>query len=220
MKNALDVAVGSLGRDIETYPWEDGRAYANWLAQTYYYVSHSTRLLAAAAARMPFTPFGNQLHHRCAKHMAEERKHELLAVHDLQVLGHHLNDFPELPATRMFYEPQYTKIDRGAPIALFGYILVLEAMSAAHGPMHVNRVVAAHGARAASFLKLHANEDQDHVAKALESLAELDAETARLVEENIEQSAFAYELLLRVAADGEPRAMATSGFFQNAGAAG
>ena len=35
------------------FPWTERAAYVGWLAQTYYYVRHSTRLLAAAAARFP-----------------------------------------------------------------------------------------------------------------------------------------------------------------------
>jgi len=32
-------------------PWENQSFYAEWLAQTYFYVRHSTRLLCLAAAR-------------------------------------------------------------------------------------------------------------------------------------------------------------------------
>ena len=200
LKETLDRAVDGLGHSIASYPWEDRVAYANWLAQTYHYVCHSTRLLAAAAARMPFNTLGNQLHYRCARHMAEEKKHELLAVHDLQALDCAIENLPERPATRMFYEPQYTKIEHSDPITLFGYILVLEAMSAAHGPAHVGRVVAAHGKRAVSFLALHASEDAGHVAKALDSLKQVEQDKLQLVRDNIEQSAFAYVTLLNAIA--------------------
>jgi hypothetical protein len=199
MQETLDSVVKQLGQTLEQYAWEDSYAYANWLAQTYYYVVHSTRLLTAAASRMPFNGLGSQLHYRCAAHVAEEKKHELLAVHDLKALGYELKSFPELSATRLFYEPQYMKIDRVHPIALFGYILVLESLAATHGPSHTARVIDAHGSQAATFLKLHSTEDPGHVAQALENLATLDEEQKRLVCDNIEQSALAYAVLLNAA---------------------
>ena len=210
MKETLNEVVARLGRSIEQFPWEDQDSYVTWLAQTYYYVAHSTRLLAAAAARMPFSALGNQLHHRCAAHMAEEKKHELLAAHDLAALGRRVEAFPELPATRILYEPQYMKIEHVSPIALFGYILTLEAMSATHGPMNLERVVPAHGEHAAAFLTLHAREDQGHVAKALASLASLDESDCRIVLRNIEKTGVAYELMLSCAAT--PRIAATRSY--------
>jgi pyrroloquinoline quinone (PQQ) biosynthesis protein C len=196
MKLVLNQVTADLGRRIEQFPWSNTRAYATWLAQTYYYVAHSTRLLAAAAARMPFNSLGNSLHYRCAAHMAEEKKHELLALHDIKALGESIDDLPEIAATRLLYEPQYAKIAYRDPIALFGYILVLEAMSATHGAAHLSLVTASHGARAASFLKLHSAEDQGHVEKALASLEQLEPDRMRIVEDNIVQTGLAYSLLL------------------------
>jgi hypothetical protein len=196
MKIILNQVTGELGRRIEQFPWSNTRAYATWLAQTFYYVGHSTRLLAAASARMPFDSLGDKLHHRCAAHIAEEKKHELLALHDLKVLGESLGDFPELAATRLLYEPQYAKIEHRDPVALFGYILVLEAMSATHGAAHLALVEASHDTRATAFLKLHSAEDQGHVGKALASLEQLEPARMRIVEDNIAQTGLAYGLLL------------------------
>ena len=50
----------------DRFPWEERAAYADWLAQTYYYVRHTTRLIASAAARFPIDERGNSLHHRFA----------------------------------------------------------------------------------------------------------------------------------------------------------
>ena len=36
-------------RVMDSADWSDPDIYGNWLAQTYYYVCHSTRLLAAAS---------------------------------------------------------------------------------------------------------------------------------------------------------------------------
>lgn len=95
--------------------------------------------------------------------MAEEKKHELLALHDIQVLGETLESLPEHPSTRMFYEPQYFKIEHQSPLALFGYILPLEAIGPAQGPQIAESVTAVYGPKCASFVKLHAGEDVEHL---------------------------------------------------------
>jgi len=196
MKTLLQDSVKDLSHALEHFPWGTKRAYADWLAQTYYYVCHSTRLLAAAAARFPYDERGNALHHRFASHMAEEKKHELLAVHDIHVLGETLESLPEHPSTRMFYETQYFKIEHQSPLALFGYILPLEAIGPAQGPLMVESVTAAHGAKCASFVKLHAGEDVDHLEKALSMLESVDDVNKRHIEQNIRQTTYAYVTML------------------------
>jgi thiaminase len=186
---ALETSVADLTRAIDRFPWENKAVYADWLAQTYYYVRHSTRLLAASAARFPYDPRGNTLHHRFGAHMAEENKHELLCTHDLKVLGDSIDAHPEHASTRMFYEPQYFKIEHQDPIVLFGYILPLEAIAPLQGKLVEQKVTAKFGPKCASFLKVHAEEDVDHLEKALAMLAEVDEERKRLIVENLEQTA-------------------------------
>ena len=197
MKTVLDQCMGQLGQSLEQFPWQLSSAYGDWLAQTYYYVSYSTRLLAASAARFACDERGNAFHHRFGAHISEEKKHELLALHDLKVLGLSIRDFPERHTTRMFYEPQYFKIEHRDPLALFGYILPLEAMSVAHGPWILERVSAAHGERASAFLKVHVNDDEDHLAKAFAALeAATDVQRA-LIEQNLLQTTAGYRALLK-----------------------
>jgi thiaminase len=196
MKKTLDACVEQLSLATDRFPWEERRAYADWLAQTYHYVCHSTRLLAAAAARFPYTDRGNVLHHRFAAHMAEEKKHELLCVHDLKRLGTSLDAHVEHHTTRAFYEPQYFKIEHQAPIALFGYILPLEAIGPATGHSIVARVAKAYGERCDSFLRVHSEEDVSHLDKALEMLRELPEHEQTLVEANMRQTTFGYVAML------------------------
>jgi hypothetical protein len=197
MKILLDDCVAQLTSATDRFPWEDRRAYADWSAQTYYYVRHSTRLLAAAAARFAYDERGNALHHRFAAHMAEEKKHELLCLHDLKQLAMSIDGLPEHHSTRAFYEPQYYKIEHGAPIALFGYILPLEAIGPACGHRIIDRVVAEHGEKAASFLKLHSEEDVEHLNKALTLMESLPPAERRLVEENVRQTTYGYVAMLQ-----------------------
>lgn len=196
MKDLLQESVVQLGLGIDRFPWSDRRAYADWLSQTFHYVRHSTRLLAAAAARFPCDERGNAMHHRFVTHMAEEKKHELLCVHDLRVLGTSVASLPEHHSTRMFYEPQYTKIEHGSPVALFGYILPLEAIGPARGAHIADVVIKAHGDKCASFVRLHAEEDVEHLDKALQMLQDLPTGEAALVKENLRQTTYAYVTML------------------------
>jgi len=196
MKSALESCVARLGEGLRAFPWRDRRVYGDWLAQTYWYVRHSTRLLAAAAARFLQDDAGNALHVRFAAHMAEEKRHERLAEHDLKALGLGLDAFAERASTRAFYECQYYKIEHVNPVALFGYILALEAMSAAHGPWAYEQASTAHGASAATFLALHAHDDADHVQKAIAMVERIDARGRADIEKNLEQSTFGYLTML------------------------
>ncbi len=196
MKTDLEQSMLQVRAAVRAFPWSSRTAYGDWTAQTYHYVKHSTRLLAAAAARFPIDDAGNALHHRFARHMAEEKKHELLCVHDLRALDFPLGAFPELPATKTFYASQYYTVEHEDPLALFGYILVLEVMSAREGGWIKGRIVEAHGDAAAAFVKLHSEEDGDHVEKALAALgAASEAERAR-VAENMHRTAYGYCAIL------------------------
>jgi len=183
---------------VNEFPWADRIAYADWLAQTYYYVHHSTRLLAAAAARFPTDNRGDALHHRFGAHMREEQKHERLCVHDLRVLGSSVAEFPERHATRMFYEPQYFKIEHRDPTALLGYILVLEVLGAAgDGRALMATLAEAHGDNSLSFVKLHCEEDPDHIEKGFAVIEECTPAQIELISENAWQTAYGYAAMLR-----------------------
>ncbi len=196
MKSLLHACGAQLGQAVDRFPWSDRSAYADWLAQTYYYVRHSTRLLAAAAARFAQDDRGSALHSRFLAHMAEEKRHELLCAHDLKKLGASLENFPEHHATRMFYEPQYYKVAYQSPIALFGYILPLEVIGPLHGTRIVGPLMRDHGDKCVSFLKLHAEEDIQHLDRALEMLEGIARSERELVEENMQQTTHAYVVML------------------------
>lgn len=196
MRTLLDACGVELGQAVDRFPWSDRGAYADWLAQTYYYVRHSTRLLAAAAARFAQDDRGAALHSRFSAHMAEEKRHELLCTHDLKMLGASLRDLPEHHTTRMFYEPQYYKVEYQSPIALFGYILPLEVIGPLHGSRILGPLMRAYGDKSVSFLKLHAEEDVGHLEKALEMLDRLAGSERELVEQNMQQTTHAYVVML------------------------
>jgi thiaminase len=197
MKDLLEQCTKQLQDAGERFPWTERRAYADWLVQTYYYVRHSTRLLATAAGRFAQDEAGDTLHHRFAVHIAEEKRHEQLALHDLKKLGFTLGDFAERHPTRIFYETQYYKIERQGPAVLFGYILPLEAIGPASGKRVLAAVTTAFGPKTDTFLRVHADEDEDHIQKALR-LLELVSEPQRaFLATNLQQTTYAYCAILR-----------------------
>jgi hypothetical protein len=142
-------------------------------------------------------PVGDAMHLRYAKHIGEEQKHEKLCIHDLEKLGLNLASIPERAATRMFWEPQYYKVEHEHPAVLMGYILVLEAMASVKGPWVLEQVAAAHGEKAGHFVKLHAEEDISHVEKAYKSIEPLDPVLRTNIAQNLMQTTQAYVRLLQ-----------------------
>jgi pyrroloquinoline quinone (PQQ) biosynthesis protein C len=196
MKAQLEDCIDRLTMEIECFPWSEQDVYVDWLAQTYYYVRHSTRLLAAAAARCPYDEQGNTVHYRFAKHMDEEKKHEILALHDLKELGASIDRLPEHHSTRLFYEPQYYKIEHQNPIIIFGYIIPLEAIAVAQGQRVLEAAMHAFGNKCVSFLRVHVQDDVDHLDKALCALQNVSDDARLLIEENMQQSTYCYSLML------------------------
>jgi hypothetical protein len=194
MKDQVLSEISKFNR-ARTVDWEDKAVYAEYVAQTFYYCAHTTRLLAVAGAL--FGVDREKLHQRFLKHAAEERGHQLLAVRDLAKLGHSLEDFPELPLTSALYETQYHRIMRINPLTLFGYILALEGNAVAYGPMVYDTVRKAHGDGPASFLRVHAEEDPDHLDTAFTMVSALSTDEQRLVLENTKYSLAMYDAFLR-----------------------
>jgi uncharacterized ferritin-like protein (DUF455 family) len=180
---------------LQSYNWESREAYAQYLAQTYYFVSHSTRLLAASAAR--FSQAETKMHRRFLKHTEEENSHEVMALRDLQNLGYKIEDFPELPETRLLYEPQYFKVEHLDPLALMGYILALEVLAYKECPPLKSFLTDRYGAKCTVFIKVHADDDPDHVEKAMELIQGLPEHRLNMIMENLEQTSIAYVSMIK-----------------------
>jgi thiaminase len=175
-------------------PWENEAFYAQYLAQTYYYTFHSTRMLALAAART--SPGQFDYYRRSIEHIAEESGHENLALTDLKRLGHKIEDFSELPTTKAFWQPQYFLIDR-SNTALLGYILALEWLAVATFPAVLERLKTKFGAKSINFIRVHAEEDPDHVDKCFEQIENVPLADRALVWENFRQTCRMFELFMR-----------------------
>lgn len=195
MKEQIWARIDRLTKTMDTVNWDDPQIYAAYMAQTYYYVSHSTRLLALAAGLLPLS--AGPAHQRFIKHISEENRHEVLASRDVTALGYRLEDFKELDAVKAFYRLQYYMIQNVSPWSLLGYIAALEALAVRGGPAIHERVCRRHGEKTGSFLKVHSAEDVEHVEQAFAMIESLPTDVQAAVWENLEMSCTLFEAFLR-----------------------
>lgn len=180
--------------EFKKFPWESAPHYATWSAQTHYFVKHSTRLFAAAASRTPLTD--NPIHDRFLSHLREEKGHENLSIRDIRMVGLDIHQIPELPATRNVYQTQYYWIEHVSAYSFFGYLLALESLAVYVGPHGHERISKAHGSKASSFLKVHAEEDIGHVAEVIEWIEKMSAPDKEQVYANFTQTLENYRHML------------------------
>lgn len=174
--------------------FSDVDTYANWLAQTYYFVSHSVRLSSLAAASLPVDcPIGK----RMAAHTVEEKGHHTVALKDIESLGKTLADYPPFGVTNAFYQSQYYKVMFEHPYHLLGQIFMLEAFAVIVGPWMYDVVKKSHGEKATRFVRIHQHEDQDHVEKALKAMNSYSQEHKAATVANFLQACEMYYQILR-----------------------
>lgn len=175
-------------------PWEDVAFYSEWLAQTAFFVSHSTHLLSLCAAHCNSDQ--QIFHDRFISHAAEEKGHARLAIKDIQNIGLDFTEFSEASATMSLYQPQYFWIQFKSPIAFFGYIFCLEIIAKEAGPTIFQKTIELYGPKASHFIRVHAEEDQDHVEKALKMLNQINEVDGIYAMENLIQSCDNYTRLV------------------------
>lgn len=180
-----------LSRMAERFPWENEDAYVSWLAQSYEYVRYSTRILALAAGHFPLE--NTQYSTRFIQHAAEEKGHDRLLVNDAKALGRTLSEIPVLPEAEAFHKSLYFWIYQGQPSAIFGWVLCLECFAVANVGKIFQRAEKAFGKKAASFLKVHSDEDPDHVEKAFATVEKLSEQELNTVAHAMELYASLYQ---------------------------
>lgn len=179
----------------EAFPWEDEVAYSQWLGQTYHFVVHSTRILALASARTPMSQY--QFHNRFIDHAKEERGHEKMLLNDLEALGRDISQIPEFANTSALYKTQYYYIEHCSTDTFMGWVIMLEAFAANFGPSILKRVANAHGKEASVFLKVHSEEDQDHIQKAFKQVSQLPDSHVEQTIQNFQHTADYYLGILK-----------------------
>jgi hypothetical protein len=175
---------------IDSMPWDNPLFYQLFLAQTYYFVSHSTRLLARSISH--FGVDRDNLYRRFVAHLKEENYHERLVVNDLKSSAQHPTDFQELSITRAFWETQFYKIDQTKGISLLGYILYLEAI-----PVHCFKgVEGMFPKKSSSFAQVHMDEDPAHLQSAISMINEMNPDEQSEIWSNFHQTSELYQIML------------------------
>lgn len=185
-----------MNRLVETFKnqdWSNKKFYSNWLAQTYYYTSYSTRLLAFAAG---WSDKSNKNYFkRSVIHISEEQGHELIALNDLKNLGENIVNYPELGITRAMWESQFVKIQKD-PVILLGYILALEALAVKTNEFH-GMLKQHYNEEALRFIKTHADDDPDHVVEAIEQIQSCSPEQQNQIKIGYEHTLQLYRLMIQ-----------------------
>ena len=182
-----------LAQTFQEMPWTNKEFYKNWLAQSFYYTTHSTRMLAFAAG---WSPAGEQNYYRRSlAHIREEQSHDLIAVRDLEKLGSQREKYAELEICRSLWEPQFYKMQRN-PKILLGYILALENLAVMTFPKLNQVLQETYGKEACHFVRVHAEDDPDHVEEAVRQIEACTADEQEEILKNFNQTCVAYRLLL------------------------
>lgn len=179
-------AVNTISERANKFSWEDKNKYIEWLTQSFFYVSWTTRQLALASA---YTKPGvdDVYHWRFIEEAKEEKKHELLALHDLKTFGFEPSQFQEYPHTSFFYQTLTYMIEHEHPMAIVGYSLTLEGFAALKSEEIYERVLKSHGEVASTFLRVHCELDKDHFANALPYLENCPEALLPVISKSIEQ---------------------------------
>ena len=187
-------SMNTLSQKFDSFDWTDKEAYSLWLAQAYYLVRHTTRLLALCAGYCPFEY--ENTHKRILEHLREESGHDMIAVADLKALGIELSDVPELPKTAELIRLQYQQMANISGCSFFGYILLLEGLAVTKAMSLHETVSAKYGPRVTRFLKTHAEDDIEHIEQAFQQIEAFSLEDQQIVVSNLAESTRLYGQML------------------------
>jgi hypothetical protein len=194
LKQVVLECVERIGSSVQAFPWENNVAYGCWLAQTYYFVRHTTSFLALTASR--FGPWQRDRQYFQLRHLREESGHDQLLLNDLAALGFGLEAFTELPETAALYQSQYYFIDYENPASHWAYAYLLEGVAAKKIRTIIGRVESSHPTGSSQFLRVHMDEDQGHFERGLGMLANLTPAESDSYHRNLLQCAYFYAGML------------------------
>jgi len=177
------------------FPWQDPTLYAGWLAQTYNFVCHSTRIVTLAGALFPYDR--NEFHLSAIHHANQEKNHEKLLLMDLKQLGYTLKDIPQCHNSSLMFQNQYYWIQNVNPISVYGYYLFLEGVAAEFGPKVYEILKKTYPENTLSFIRVHAEEDPDHIHEHLDKLIHLPNQDHTLIVQNLQQCTTIYLNMLQ-----------------------
>lgn len=168
VKQVFEQANGRVQGTVEAFPWENRQAYLSWLAQTLEYVTYTTRILALTGAHFPLEK--TAIASRFIQHATEEKGHDKLLYRDAAALGAELSQVPVSPEAEAFHKSVYFWIYQGRPAVVMGWVIFLEGFAVRNGRKLHERAEAGHGKKAVSFLKVHTQEDPEHLEMAFKTL--------------------------------------------------
>ena len=195
LKKVFNETQKELVQTTQNFSWTDRDSYASWIACSYNYVENSTRLLALAGGMMPSdkTAFSN----RFIAHAAEEKGHEKLLANDIKGLGLSLDVVKPTFEMQVYSRSlSYWVSPNGNPIGLIGWVLSLEGVAASIGPKVYEQTFKKFGPKATSFLKVHAEDDPDHLEKALNIAKELKPDDMAIVSDSLKMYSYQYQKVL------------------------
>lgn len=176
----LDHILASYSAQFNPRKFHDKDIYGEWLAQTYFFVRHSTSLLGQSMAHLK----DDHLRHHFELHIGEEKKHDLLVLKDIERLGKKIMDFEESHLTEAFYQSQFYRINFVEGTALLGYVLFLEGLAVTWGKSLYEELKTIHP-NSCLFLKVHAEEDPEHVKSAIETISKLSSDEREHIYKNL-----------------------------------
>jgi hypothetical protein len=191
IKNELHILLSTFAHKNRPELLKDREVYAQWLAQTYYFVRHSVPLLGYALPHLK----NDVLKQRFCSHMGEEDRHDLMLIKDLEKLGRDISEFPEWGLTQGFYQSQYYRIQFEGATSFLGYILFLEALASGWGRDAYSSVKSVFP-NATLFLRVHSEEDPAHVDEALSAILKLGPEEQQNIYRNMMYSAEIYQKMI------------------------
>lgn len=194
LKSDFEKTVRSSATFIQTLPWENPDFYKHWLAQQYFLVSHTPRLLCAFALRIPLESKKEFL--EIMHHLKEETGHDLWLLSDLEKMGHTPDQFNFLPSASSLIKSQYYQIQHDDPISLCGYSQFLELLSAETAGVLAARVESAHGKKTAVFLKGHALVDVQHAEDGWNMIDRASESQIPKIKENLIMTSLLYLQML------------------------
>lgn len=182
-------------QDANQFPWNQSGVYCAWLANTHYYVTHSTRILALTSGALALeSPL---LAQRFISHTLEERGHELLLIKDLNAMSSNLKDNTIVPEMKFYLWSLYHWLSPGgSPLGVLGWVLSLEGLAAHMGPRAYEAASNSWGSDCCTFLKVHSQADQDHLEKALNVASQLSPHHLTTVADAMMAYAYQYQLFL------------------------
>jgi hypothetical protein len=193
VKAAFEKNVAMLDSYFMSLPWNDKEFYAKYLAQTYYYIIHSTKLLKFAADHSKNPELTECLLH----HVSEENGHEFWALGDLKKLGYKIEAFPEETSTKDVYGAIYRGIETYGPAAIVGYAIALEGMSAKVCPQLAPILIEKYGLKCSTFIKNHGEIDKGHSEESFKILKFFTPQEMNTIAEFIGSSSQGYLKLLQ-----------------------